>query len=111
MSQSKLSEFVGTPLYQSPEQINGLNYNEKVDIFALGLILYELCASFKTVMERRECLEKLRKENKFKENFSKNFEKEYLLILMMTKLKANERPSTKEILECETFLSLKKEFE
>lgn len=35
---------VGTPFYMSPEMINEMRYNEKSDIWALGCLLYELCA-------------------------------------------------------------------
>lgn len=35
---------VGTPFYMSPEMINECRYNEKSDIWALGCLLYELCA-------------------------------------------------------------------
>ncbi len=37
-----LQTFYGTPLYLSPELINNNNYNEKTDIWSLGVILYEL---------------------------------------------------------------------
>lgn len=37
-----LSLKVGTPLYLSPEQAEGNFYDEKVDIFSIGLILFEL---------------------------------------------------------------------
>jgi serine/threonine protein kinase len=37
-----LSIKVGTPLYLSPEQAEGNFYDEKVDIFSIGLILFEL---------------------------------------------------------------------
>lgn len=35
--------FSGTPLYLSPELVRGEPYNEKTDIWSLGIVLYELC--------------------------------------------------------------------
>lgn len=99
----RLTQFVGTPLYQSPEQIEGLHYNEKVDIFAMGLILYELCAGFSTGMERRESLEMLRNEHKLKPGFYDNFKIEAELILWMTRRRYTERPSAQEIIDSELF--------
>ncbi|CAD8110834.1 unnamed protein product [Paramecium primaurelia] len=40
---------VGTPYYMPPEQINQFIYDEKVDIWALGMILYEMLAKKKMV--------------------------------------------------------------
>lgn len=37
---------VGTPYYLSPEMVEGKSYSTKADIWALGVILYQLC-SFK----------------------------------------------------------------
>lgn len=34
---------VGTPYYLSPELCEGKPYNEKSDIWALGVVLYECC--------------------------------------------------------------------
>jgi serine/threonine protein kinase len=39
-----LETFYGTPLYLSPEMIDGTQYTEKTDIWSLGVILYELAA-------------------------------------------------------------------
>ncbi|KAM9435787.1 LOW QUALITY PROTEIN: serine/threonine-protein kinase Nek2 [Clarias gariepinus] len=33
-----------TPYYASPEQMNRMSYKEKLDIWSLGCLLYELCA-------------------------------------------------------------------
>ena len=35
--------WLGTPLYIAPEQVQGYHGNERSDIYALGVILYEIC--------------------------------------------------------------------
>lgn len=69
------TQAVGTQIYMSPEQLGGLNYNFKVDIYSLGVILFELLVPFYTAMERIKTLTDLRK-NIFPKTFCKEFEHE-----------------------------------
>ena len=51
--ESTLTSQIGTYLYASPEQIAGGAYNSAIDMFSIGMILFELChPPFKTGMER-----------------------------------------------------------
>lgn len=42
--QNLADTYVGTPFYMSPEIIAGRAYNAKSDIWALGCVIYEMCA-------------------------------------------------------------------
>ena len=72
----------GTPLYLSPEQRKLVNSysetrrdqleklpREKVDIYAAGLVLYEMCAQFKTMMGRSMSINKLTNKREFSKEF------------------------------------------
>ena len=107
----KFSEYVGTPLYQSPEQTEGLNYNQKVDIYAMGIILFEMCGAFKTGMERRESIELLKKEHEINETIHHKFPLESELILLMTNLKPGDRPTSQEVIDSAIFKKWKSEQE
>lgn len=72
---AKHTEQVGTHLYMSPEQLHGRQYSYKVDIYSLGLILFELLMVFGTEMERIATIKKLR-SNKFPDGFQEKFENE-----------------------------------
>ena len=45
---------IGSSYYISPEQEAGTWYNEKADIYSLGIILFELYFPFSTEMERHK---------------------------------------------------------
>lgn len=49
---SSHSSLVGTFHYMSPEQLAGDRYNQKVDIYAMGVIFFELNCCFATQTER-----------------------------------------------------------
>lgn len=73
------TEGVGTHLYMSPEQSNGQSYNYKVDIYSLGIILFELLNSFSTEMERVAALLNLKKSI-FPSGFEQNYPNEVIHI-------------------------------
>ncbi|XP_058455299.1 eukaryotic translation initiation factor 2-alpha kinase-like [Malaya genurostris] len=84
---------VGTQLYMSPEQLKGLPYDYKVDIYSLGLILFELLVSFGTEMERIVTLKHVRKDQ-FPSNFEKTYTDEYQLLKLMLSDTPGNRPTT-----------------
>ncbi|XP_043368661.1 eukaryotic translation initiation factor 2-alpha kinase 3 isoform X3 [Dermochelys coriacea] len=72
---------VGTKLYMSPEQIYGNTYSHKVDIFSLGLILFELLYPFNTQMERVRTLTEVR-SLKFPPLFTQKYAQEFFFWLL-----------------------------
>lgn len=102
--ESMHTEQVGTQLYMSPEQLNGLSYNQKVDIFAMGLILLELLTPFKTQMQRVSILFKAR-NNLYTDEFRTNHLKEYELVRSLLNRCPQKRPTAIEIKQHELLAS------
>lgn len=96
----------GTPPYMSPEQENKENYDEKTDIFPLGLIWFEMLWKISTGMERAQLWQDLRKQM-FPEEFSDKYSAESKFIMNMLSYSPEERPHAREIKEnLETFFTL-----
>ncbi|WVQ95416.1 hypothetical protein IAU59_002513 [Kwoniella sp. CBS 9459] len=51
---------IGTSLYIAPEVAISRSYNEKADMYSLGIIFFEMCYPFKTAMERVHILNAVR---------------------------------------------------
>ncbi|XP_045440148.1 eukaryotic translation initiation factor 2-alpha kinase 3 isoform X3 [Pipistrellus kuhlii] len=96
---------VGTKLYMSPEQIHGNNYSHKVDIFSLGLILFELLYPFGTQMERVRVLTDVR-NLRFPPLFTQKYPREYMMVQDMLSPSPMERPEAAHIIENTVFEDL-----
>jgi serine/threonine protein kinase len=101
MSSSKHTTGVGTGAYASPEQISRSNYNEKTDVFSLGIILFELFSPpFETHMERAIVLDKIR-AGELPRSFIEAFPHEAALVRACTSEDPRRRPKAVDILMME----------
>jgi len=89
---------VGSMSYASPEQIGQHFYDEKTDIFSLGIICFQLFSPpFSTRMERAKVFEQLR-AGLIPRQFSLAHPKEAELIKSCLAKEPEDRPSTSDIL-------------
>ncbi|XP_036402952.1 interferon-induced, double-stranded RNA-activated protein kinase isoform X2 [Megalops cyprinoides] len=86
----------GTRSYMSPEQINQSIYDQKVDIFALGLIYFELLWRLTTAHEKKKVWEDVR-GHAFPSRFCNQHRFEHKLIERMLSEKPEDRPDASEI--------------
>ncbi|VDM98144.1 unnamed protein product [Thelazia callipaeda] len=91
---------VGTRLYMSPEQLMAKPYNEKVDVFSLGLIFVELIIPFETVMERNHILSNLQ-SGTMPKCLDECRPEEKKFISWLTAVNPELRPSARELVECD----------
>ncbi|XP_063048808.1 eukaryotic translation initiation factor 2-alpha kinase 3-like [Engraulis encrasicolus] len=89
------TKWTGTKSYMSPEQ-NQSKYDHKVDIFALGLIYFELIWFMHTKSEKRKIWDRVRGQN-FPKEFSDEFSFEHELINEMLCDKPAGRPDAKDL--------------
>ncbi|CAG8435853.1 673_t:CDS:2 [Funneliformis caledonium] len=99
---SRRTTGVGTITYASPEQLAkpASSYNEKVDIYSLGIIFFELHYPFSTRHERIQVLKNLR-NGILPKGFVEKFPKEAAFILWMMAEDPDKRPNAKQILDFE----------
>ena len=66
---------------------------DKVDIYAAGIVLFEMCGNFRTDMERYTAMENLEKRRQFPKGFTEKFYQESKIIYKMTEHLPAKRPS------------------
>ncbi|CDR94014.1 Ser/Thr protein kinase, putative [Babesia bigemina] len=101
---------VGTIHYMSPEQERGCPYDEKVDIFAAGVVFFEMLSPpFSTTMERSEVLSSFSTtEKKWPSEFQSRVETRVFKVLeSMLSVDPTKRPSASQLLQSELFACFK----
>ncbi|XP_052468369.1 interferon-induced, double-stranded RNA-activated protein kinase [Carassius gibelio] len=86
----------GTRIYMSPEQATQTSYDRKVDIYALGLIYFELIWNL-VRDERKKIWDDIRSRD-FPLQFSKKYSFEHKLIGRMLSPSPEERPDASELI-------------
>lgn len=95
---------LGTTTYAAPEQLHGTMYDNKSDMYSVGLMLFELFHPFVTGMERSESLKALR-EGSIPAEIQQRWPAQYSTIKRLTRHSSDERPSARDILHGEMFPS------
>lgn len=98
----EMTRSIGTTFYVAPELKSGIigNYNDKVDMYSLGIIFFEMCYPLPTAMERAEIIGELREKN-FKlpasmQNSENSLKRD--IISSLVSHRPSERPSGAELL-------------
>ncbi|KAL3231182.1 eIF-2-alpha kinase GCN2 [Nakaseomyces bracarensis] len=96
-----LTSAIGTAMYVATEVLTGKgNYNEKIDMYSLGIIFFEMVYPFSTGMERVNILKELRSRAiQFPADFDSNRMKvEKKIITLLLDHDPNKRPGAKTLL-------------
>lgn len=88
---------VGTLTYMSREALSG-EYNDKVDMFALGVILFEMWSVFGSYMERMVQLDHVR-HARVPTDFAESLPVQAHLVGMLVHPDAGERPTAAKLLD------------
>ncbi|KAK9238884.1 kinase-like domain-containing protein [Lipomyces kononenkoae] len=95
-----LTTDVGTTFYVAVEAIGDGRYNEKVDMYSLGIIFFEMCYPLKTGMERVQVLKNLRQPSiMLPDDFPSEKARELTIIEHLLDHRPASRPSARELLQ------------
>jgi len=97
-----MTKSIGTALYVAPELQSkaSLTYNDKVDMYSLGIIFFEMCYTLSTAMERDKILRQLRMvDHKLPAVFDiPDNASRCVIIKSLVNHNASERPTSAELL-------------
>lgn len=96
-SSTDLTEGCGTFFYMAPE-LHTPRYNLKVDIFAAGIVLFELYQVFSTEMERHCLITQLHEKRLVPRSFMALYPDVARLVLKLTHSDPEQRPSAYDLL-------------
>jgi len=98
---------IGTKYYCSPEQEKSKNYDNKTDIYSLGIIIFEMFYKFNSLMERDITLRAIKEEQKYPDDMDDKCGKNVSsLVKRCTSYRPDLRPTVKEILKSKMIPSL-----
>ena len=97
-----MTKNIGTPLYIAPEVEKNDIYDHRVDVYSLGLILFEMFVIIKTVHEKQELFRDLKKNRRLPLSLEKNFPEESKVIMLLTR---NDRPRINEVLKSSEYMN------
>lgn len=106
-SESELTHGLGTKTFAAPEQMSSVPYDQKADVFSLGLILLALFHPTKTLSERYEVLKNCR-EGQLPEQLMADHPSIGKLIRQMTSKDQELRPTIGEIINMNVFAEAQK---
>ncbi|KAG0460265.1 hypothetical protein HPP92_023393 [Vanilla planifolia] len=91
---------VGTYFYTAPEiEQRWPQINEKVDMYSLGVVFFELWHPFATVMERHVILSDLKQKGVFPSSWVSKFPKQSAILQRLMSPSPADRPSAIELLQ------------
>jgi len=93
---------VGTYFYTAPEvEQKWPQINEKVDMYSLGVIFFELWHPFATAMERHLVLSDLKQKGDLPKSWAAQFPAQLNLLRRLLSPSPSDRPSAVEVLQSE----------
>ncbi|KAL1623929.1 eukaryotic translation initiation factor 2-alpha kinase [Neofusicoccum ribis] len=98
----EMTRSVGTALYVAPELKSGVggSYDNKVDMYSLGIIFFEMCYPLTTAMERDQVVRSLREKEHTLPSAFQSADKgaQGEIILSLINHRPSERPSSAKLL-------------